>query len=58
MNRYLSVFAEYRFTHVDLEINADGCITSTCGSLLVRSGLDASANLSTHHGLVGLTLRF
>lgn len=58
LNHYLSVFGEYRYTHLELEINADGCVTSTCGAVLVRSGLEASANLTTHHGLVGLTLRF
>lgn len=60
-HKRVAIFAEYRFTHVGVEIEERGCITLACALSIFGSEVTVrttEATLDTHHFLLGLSFRF
>jgi hypothetical protein len=64
-HKRFALFAEYRYTHVRIEIDEKGCAAPPCTTSILPpgpQGFDNSrrveATLDTHHLLVGVSLRF
>lgn len=61
VHRKVAVFTEYRFTHVALEYEQEGCLTFACALFPFATEVtrrQAETTLDTHHLLLGISFRF
>lgn len=61
IHRHFALFGEYRFTHVNLEFEEEGCLTFACAFVPLATEATkrtAETTLDTHHFLIGVSFRF
>lgn len=61
IHRRFALFGEYRFTHVNLEFEEEGCLTFACAFVPFAAEATkrtAETTLDTHHFLIGVSFRF